>query len=128
MLLAGDAVDPVTGEGFTFAICSGQVVAQSLLDGSTHATRIHHAYHARISDTILPELRAGRFLARLLYRPTCMRNTLFRIHGQKLSEAMSDVVVGKRRCMHILRLLEDLKLARFWDRAVGPWHCAVLSP
>lgn len=128
VLLAGDAVDLVTGEGFTFAIRSSQVAAQSLLDGSTHATRIHHAYHLRISETILPELRAGRFLTRLRYCPTRTRNTLFQLHGQKLSEAMSDVVVGKRRYMHILRLLEDLKLFRFWDRAVGPWHCAVRSP
>ncbi|MCF6155815.1 MAG: hypothetical protein E3K36_11320 [Candidatus Brocadia sp.] len=70
LLLAGDAAgfaDPVTGEGITFAILSGQISAKALLTGNFEESHVKQAYHAQLAKTILPELRLGGVLAKLIY-------------------------------------------------------------
>ena len=124
ILLVGDAagfVDPITAEGITFAIRSGQIAATALCDGLLDPEHVNDIYHTRIGQAIIPELRAGAFLARLVYDHPKLRNLLFRLHGQKLTELMTDIVVGERSYVSILsRPANYLKLLRFWStRAPG---------
>ncbi|TKB89082.1 MAG: geranylgeranyl reductase family protein [Nitrospira sp.] len=99
ILLVGDATgfaDPVTGEGISFAIRSGLMAAQSLIDGRFEEESVRSEYTRSLTETILPELRAGRWLARLLYDFPRIRSWAFSRQGQRLCEAVTDVMAGKR--------------------------------
>jgi geranylgeranyl reductase family protein len=100
ILLVGDAAgltDPVTGEGISFAVRSGLLAAQSLIDMRLDEEAVCGSYVQSLRDTILPELRAGRVLARLLYRWPRIRSWAFSRQGQRLCEAVTDVMTGTRR-------------------------------
>jgi len=96
-MLAGDAAglaDPVTAEGISYAVHSGRLAAAAALEGD--AARASEHYAGSLRREILPELRTGRVLARLLYRHHRMRRRVFRHVGQPLCEALTDVFVGQR--------------------------------
>ncbi|HEX6727189.1 MAG TPA: geranylgeranyl reductase family protein [Nitrospira sp.] len=98
-LLIGDAAgfaDPVTGEGISFAIRSGLMAAQSLIEMHLEEEAVRNAYTRSLAETILPELRAGQVLARLLYDFPRTRSWAFTRQGQRLCEAVTDVMAGKR--------------------------------
>ena len=98
-LLVGDAAgfaDPVTGEGISFAIRSGLMAAQSLIEMHLEEEAVRNAYTRSLAETILPELRAGRVLARLLYDFPRTKSWAFSRQGQRLCEAVTDVMTGKR--------------------------------
>ncbi len=100
IVLVGDTagfVDPVTGEGISFAIQSGLVAAQCLIDMQLREESVRGAYRQSLSETILPELRAARVLAHLMYHFPRTRSWAFSHQGQRLCEAVTDVMTGKRR-------------------------------
>ena len=106
ILLAGDAaglVDPVTAEGITNALQSGQLAAQAVVDSSLDPAKVARCYQSLLQEEILPELRAGRVLARLLYDWPRFRNWVFRRSGQALTEFMAEVVMGRRSYRAALR-------------------------
>jgi len=116
VLLTGDAAgfaDPVTAEGITFAIQSGQIAARALLVGNFEEDRVARIYHSELERIILPELRLGRFLAKLLYDYPKVRSWVFRRYGQRLSEAVTDLIMGRRTYREIifrnLRVLRALR-------------------
>jgi geranylgeranyl reductase family protein len=99
VLLVGDAAgltDPVTGEGISFAIRSGLMAGQALVDGHLEEGSVRYGYCRALAETILPELRTARWLARLLYDFPRTRSWAFAQHGQRLCEAVTDVMAGKR--------------------------------
>jgi geranylgeranyl reductase family protein len=99
ILLVGDAAgfaDPVTGEGISFAVRSGLMAAQSLIDGDLDEETVSETYRRLLDETILPELQTGRWLARLLYDCPRLRSWAFLQQGQRLCEAVTDVMAGKR--------------------------------
>jgi geranylgeranyl reductase family protein len=99
ILLVGDAagfVDPLTGEGISFAIRSGQIAARSLVGGNLAAEEVIHTYNAEIAGGILSELRAAKILSRLLYHHPALRSLLFRLYGQRFSEVVTDIMAGDR--------------------------------
>jgi geranylgeranyl reductase family protein len=99
ILLVGDAAgfaDPVTGEGISFAIRSSLMAAQALIDRHLEEESVKHTYTRSLAETILPELRRGRWLARLLYNFPRTRSWAFSRQGQRLCEAVTDVMAGKR--------------------------------
>jgi geranylgeranyl reductase family protein len=99
ILLVGDAAgfaDPVTGEGISFAIRSSLMAAQSLIDRHLEEESVKQAYTRSLAETILPELRRWRWLARLLYNFPRTRSWAFSRQGQRLCEAVTDVMAGKR--------------------------------
>jgi geranylgeranyl reductase family protein len=98
ILLVGDAaglVDPVTAEGITHAIVSGQLAAAALTEGGLDAAKVGHLYQSLLEKNILGELRAGRFLANILYHHPRIRNGVFRLNGQRLCEFVTDVATGE---------------------------------
>ncbi|NGZ10786.1 MAG: geranylgeranyl reductase family protein [Nitrospira sp. LK70] len=100
IVLVGDAAgfaDPVTGEGISFAVRSGLMAAQSLVDGLLEEEPVRQAYTGSLSETILPELQRGRLLARLLYDFPRIRSWAFSHLGQPLCEAVTDVMAGERQ-------------------------------
>jgi geranylgeranyl reductase family protein len=121
VLLTGDAAgfaDPLTGEGISFAIQSGQLAAQALLDGAFDEGGVRQAYQEALAKSILPELRWGRVLASVTYDYPRLRAWFLRRQGQRLSEVITDVLMGERTYRSIFRNpLSYLKLLRLWGRA-----------
>lgn len=99
VLLTGDAAglaDPIMGEGVTNAILSGQIAAKALIDNGFEEWRIRKAYESALTKTILKELRFARVLARLVYDYPKTCKNLFRLYGQRFTEAITDVFMGER--------------------------------
>ncbi len=132
VVLVGDAAgltDPVTGEGISFAIRSGLLAAQSLIEGQLDEGSVRHAYTRSLEETILPELQTGRWLARLLYDFPRTRSWVFSRLGQRLCEAVTDVMTGKRtyrdlafKPRTLLRMLTAPSVTHSGSHPPGPRH------
>ena len=97
IVLTGDAAglaDPVTGEGITYAIRSGQLAARAILDGELGKEEVGRLYDASLAAEVLSELRLGRMLGRLTYGHPAVCRHLFRWQGARLCEAMTNVLMG----------------------------------
>jgi flavin-dependent dehydrogenase len=104
--VVGDAAgfaDPVTAEGISFALRSGQLAAEAIAQAGGDEGRARDGYHAALQQEILPELQMGRVLARLLYRHPRLRRVLFRRYGQWLIEAFASGFMGGEGFRHIPR-------------------------
>lgn len=124
VLLVGDAAgfaDPVTGEGISFAVRSGQLAAQSLVDGNLEENAVQEQYTRIVAESLMPELRAGRLLARLLYDFPRLRSWAFLQQGQRLSEAVTDVMAGTRTYCDLTGLSQALArlLTPAWIKKAG---------
>lgn len=106
ILLAGDAaglVDPVTAEGISHAILSGHLAARAISEGALDFRQVGNRYQTLMEEQILSELRAARWLSRLLYHWPRLRTLVFRRAGQALTEFMADVVMGQRSYRSAMR-------------------------
>jgi geranylgeranyl reductase family protein len=98
-ILTGDAAglaDPVTGEGITSALLSGQMAAQALIEGELKKEPVKRSYEGALKRRILPELKWGRVVASMVYDIPRIRPWVFRVYGKQMCEAMTDVAVGLR--------------------------------
>ncbi|MEO6567618.1 MAG: geranylgeranyl reductase family protein [Opitutaceae bacterium] len=98
VLFIGDAAglaDPVTAEGITAGILSGQLAAQAILDGNGDETVTTRFYRDSLEEKLLRELRVARWLARVLYDWPRLRVGLLTRHGQRLSELITQIVTGE---------------------------------
>lgn len=99
IILIGDAAgftDPITAEGISFAVLSGQLAAESLLKGDLSPELVCKEYNYQVSKKILPELKAGKFLSFFIYSYSILRIWVVKLYGKKLSELMTDVVMGEK--------------------------------
>jgi geranylgeranyl reductase family protein len=98
VLLTGDAaglVDPVTAEGISHAILSGQLAAAAIAEGQFDPAMVAPLYQEKLDRHILGDLRAARVLARVLYHHPKIRNAIFRLNGRKLCEFAATVIMGE---------------------------------
>ena len=127
VLLVGDAAglaDPITAEGISYAWQSGQLAAEVLavsrLDVSIAAAR----YQTLLEKDILRDLRAGRFLAKVLYEYPSLRTAAFRWQGRQLTEFVAAVVMGERGYADALK-----SPASWWKMLAGKtWRQASRLP
>jgi geranylgeranyl reductase family protein len=115
VLFTGDAAglaDPITAEGITAGVLSGQLAARAIVDGNFEPNAVTHAYRRTLEDKLLKDLRVARWLARVLYEYPRLRGMLFARHGQRMTELMTRIVTGEtsytaavRRPGNYLRLL-----------------------
>jgi len=117
VFLVGDAAglaDPVSAEGISPAIRSGEMAASALIDAAMDVEAAAATYQQELVSEWLPELAAGRKLARLFYSSAAIRGWLMRQHGDRLAHAMGDVFMGERRYVdHVDAFFHKL---RFWHR------------
>ena len=98
ILFVGDAAglaDPVTAEGITAGILSGQLAARAILDGDFSERAVKRLYRASLQKNLLADLRVARWLARVLYDCPRLRAGLLSRHGQRLSELLTQIVTGE---------------------------------
>lgn len=106
VLLVGDAAgfaDPITGEGISYAVRSGLLAAESLIGERSQEETVEDAYRRLVAQAILPDLRVGRILARLLYDCPRARTWVFSRQGQWLCETVTDVMAGTRQYRDLVR-------------------------
>ncbi len=105
IMLAGDAggfIDPVTYEGITYAIRSGQLAARAILESGFKPSYVVHAYHKYLAKHIKPELRAGRVFGSILYHHPHISKWLFRRYGNALCHTLSGVITGEKSYPELL--------------------------
>ncbi len=106
ILLVGDAAglaDPITAEGISYAWQSGQLAAEALAESRLDAATAGTRYQVLLEKNILRDLRAGRFLAKVLYNCPRLRNAAFRWQGQRLTDFVAAVVMGERNYADALK-------------------------
>jgi geranylgeranyl reductase family protein len=98
ILFTGDAAglaDPVTAEGITAGILSGQLAAHAIVDGAGDVAAVTRFYRQPLEEKLLRDLRVARWLARVLYDWPKLRAGLLSRHGQRLSELITQIVTGE---------------------------------
>ena len=118
VFLTGDAAgfaDPLTAEGLTNSIHSGQLAGRSIALHFDQPEAAGKAYEALLEERLLPELRFSALMARFFYTMPTARNFLMRQYGQKACEVLTDVFTGK------LVLSQDLKKRALQKFGLGSW-------
>jgi len=119
VLLVGDSAgfaDPVTAEGISFAIQSGQIAANAITKGKMDEESIEKIFNAELDKKILSELRIGRILSNLVFINPLIRTNLFRFYGHKITKSMAQIFMGERSYKETIRNpVNYLKLLRFWN-------------
>lgn len=98
VLFVGDAAglaDPITAEGITAGILSGQLAAGAIVDGGFDEVAVKRAYRATLEARLLAELRIARWLAWVLYDCPRLRVRLLSRQGQRMSDLMTKIVTGE---------------------------------
>jgi flavin-dependent dehydrogenase len=123
--LAGDAgglVDPVTGEGIYYALRSGELLAQSLLEA------LPDMYQARVQEEFGRTLALGARLARNFYYgeflggPVPTRMIEFGARSRGVLEAIQDTIEGSQSYLRLTAKLYFGLLTALWDVARTPGH------
>jgi geranylgeranyl reductase family protein len=120
ILLTGDALglaDPITAEGISYAIESGQLAARAIINGNFEVDKVIKIYLRKLKP-ILKELKYARILAWFVYTNTTIRKFVFKNYGSRISELLTDVIMQKKKYSELLHNpLNYLKLFRpiiFW--------------
>ena len=115
VVLAGDAAgfaDPLTAEGISYAIRSGQLAGEAIAQSGGDHVRARERYHAELEQEILPDLRASRRIAAVLYDYPRVRRWLFRRYGQLMIEALAGPLNGEYGYRNVLARLGGRLLGR----------------
>lgn len=113
VILTGDAAgfaDPVTGEGISYALLTGQLAANAIAEAFLNPEQAVDLYSKSVEQEILPELAAARVFARVLYRYPKVALWGFKNHGQRICEKVTDIMAGEATWVELLgRIKPDLK-------------------
>ncbi len=97
ILLTGDAIglaDPITTEGISYAIESGQLAAKAILDWCKDHQKVEEIYLKSLKP-LFAELKYARLLAWFVHGSPYIRRFVFKHYGKRLSELLADVITGK---------------------------------
>ncbi len=99
VFLIGDAAgfaDPITAEGISNAIYSGNLVADAIVEGVLDLKSVEALYLEKINERLVPELMTSLRLSKWFYKQKTVRNLLLKKYGQRFSDAMADIFMGDR--------------------------------
>ncbi len=97
MILVGDAAgfaDPITAEGFTYALKSGLEAGKALAKGK-NPDEVFALYHQGIEKEIVQELNIASKLSQSFYFSHKIRSAMFRQYGPRLCRGMVNFIEGK---------------------------------
>ncbi len=104
MILVGDAAgfaDPISAEGFTYALKSGLEAGKAVAMGA-NPDEVSRLYHKGIDQTVVKELGVGRMLAVPFFISKRLRNFLLNRYGSRLVKGMVRVCEGAQSYMDVL--------------------------
>lgn len=123
ILLVGDTAglgDPITGEGISTAMLSGKLAAEALIQTDMQSPLVEEIYFKKMSEQILKELKAAKFLSHFIYASETIRSLIFKLYGYKLSELITDVITGNKKYSDIVKDPKNyLKLFSKWSLRQG---------
>jgi flavin-dependent dehydrogenase len=99
VFLVGDAAgfaDPLSAEGISNAIFSGVMAAEALIEGGLDSKLSAEIYNEKLNESLIPELKTGVRLSKLFYENEKIRNFLIKKYGNKICEAMTQILTGER--------------------------------
>ena len=99
VFLVGDAAgfaDPLSAEGISNAIFSGVMAAEALIEGDLDSKLSAEIYNEKLNESLIPELKTGVRLSKLFYENEKIRNFLIKKYGNKICEAMTQILTGER--------------------------------
>jgi flavin-dependent dehydrogenase len=117
---AGGLVDPVTGEGIYYAMRSGELVAQSLLEG------LPELYPTRVQEEFGKTLALGARLARAFYYGEFMGESVptrlveFGARSARFLEVIQELLEGSRSYLGLAVKLYWGLAAALWDIGIEP--------
>ena len=115
VLIVGDALglaDPITAEGISYAIESGQLAARAIINGKFELTEVVKIYQ-QLLKPLLKELRYAKVLAWFVYGNPAVRRSVFKHYGARISELLTDVIMDEKKYSEILKNPKNyLKLFR----------------
>lgn len=130
VLLAGDAaglLDPLTGEGISFALMSGQLAVRALAATGFDPARAGPAYERLLAERIVSEIRLADRLARLFYGHPRLARWLLHRYGPAFAAAMASLFLGERsyrqlltRPANYLKLLHHGSIGSRYGVEIGP--------
>ncbi len=99
VFLIGDAAgfaDPVTAEGISNALKSGQLVVDSIFESGLDPSKAGELFQIKLEEELLPEINTALHLSKWFYSQRLIRNFLMKKYGDQFIEAMTDVFIGER--------------------------------
>lgn len=115
VLIVGDALglaDPITAEGISYAIESGQLAARAIINGKFELNDVVKIYQ-QLLKPLLKELRYAKVLAWFVYGNPAVRRSVFKHYGARISELLTDVIMDEKKYSEILKNPKNyLKLFR----------------
>ena len=117
-MAVGDAaglVDPITGEGLYYAIRSGDLAAQALLDEKQPAVSREAAYRSRLNHDFGADLEFAAMLAKRVFHSRFLMGTVpgrmiqFMRRSPTYCDLMQDLFAGTQRYLDLkARLMQNL--------------------
>jgi len=121
VLLAGDAAclaDPLSGEGISPAILSGQITGELVaeaLAGRQSPEQVQNRYSERIDKSIRSKLRIAASIAMIVYRsPQMFFN--FLVTHESIADKYFQIVAGRLEYVDVLQELEQLLGSKLAER------------
>jgi geranylgeranyl reductase family protein len=117
-LVVGDAtgyVDPITGEGISYAIRGALVASRILQEAMKDGYRKLEDYTRVLGEDIAKDLACARTFAGILYGFSNLSSRIIKAHGSRLAKLHMEVVSGRmtyrelyRKLLHFNRVLQML--------------------
>jgi geranylgeranyl reductase family protein len=122
ILFAGDNLgfaDPLTAEGISYAIETGQLAARSIINNYPDYLKVVRSYTSDI-NIVHKEVKSARFLSEVVYGPLALRKFIFKHYGNELSELLADVTTEKKKYSEVVKdpmnYLKLFKPSNFFQR------------
>lgn len=99
VFLIGDAAgfaDPITAEGISNAIYSGNLAAESIIESKLDSVLAEKLYTQKLNQKLISELKTSSILAKFFYNQVTIRNLFFKKYGQQFCEHMTDIFTGDK--------------------------------
>ena len=99
VFLIGDAAgfaDPVTAEGISNALLSGEMVVEAIIEAGLDSKKAGELYQNKLEEGLLPEINTGLSVSKWFYSQRMIRNFLMKKYGDYFISAMTDVFIGER--------------------------------
>jgi len=104
----GDAtgyVDPITGEGISYAIRGALVAARILQEAMQDGVRKIEDYTRVLGDEIAKDFACARKFAGILYGFSNLSGRIIKAHGNRLAQLHMEVVCGRMTYKNLYRKL-----------------------
>ena len=125
ILLVGDAahlVDPLTGEGIYYAVRSGMLAAEAILESKRKGTSVSALYRKSVEDVLFQDLKWALNVSRFIYRFTKLAYRTLRQYPE-LGELYIQVTEGKKSYQDFVTTIKE----RAEDILKGPFSKRIKS-